>query len=96
MSDWPVIMRAWSDRKNVTASATSSSATISPSGMPASISAFTSSPGMPRSDACQSTYICTGGPHIQLGTTVLTRILSGPNSLARWNIAVSSAPLEAA
>jgi hypothetical protein len=42
------------------------------------------------------TYVCTGGPHIQPGNTVLTRIRCGPNSRAGEYIAEVRAPLEAA
>ncbi len=42
------------------------------------------------------TYACTGGPHIQPGSTVFTRIRSGPSSRASAYIALVSAPFEAA
>src|SRR5215213_9021400 len=88
------MVRARSEQRKIADSATSSSAGISPSGMLAVISPIASSSVMPRSATCHCTYICTGGPHIHVGTTVFTRIFRGPSALARWNIAARSAPFD--
>src|SRR5207245_4564845 len=89
-----VIMRARSDAKNTTASATSPSVGISANGMFAVMPAMICSGGTPCASAVDFTKPSTGGPHIQVGTTVFTRILSGPSSLAKWYTAEISAAFE--
>src|SRR4051812_13381029 len=60
--------------------------------MLAVISPIASSSEMPRSATCHCTYICTGGPPIQVGTTVLTRMRRGARPLAGGGNPAGSRP----
>src|SRR3954463_328755 len=95
-NDCPVIARARSEARNTVASATSASVARSGSAIRSVSRLSTSAPGPFSVCAVNCTYACTGGPHIQPGNTVLTRIRSGPSSRAIEYIALVSAPFEAA
>src|SRR5579871_3142697 len=95
-SVWPVMTEARSEAKNTAALAQSPSGGRKPRGMAETISASCSSMLGPPLAAMASNMPRTGGPSIQPGTTELTRILYGPNSLASTWAAVSSAPFDAA
>src|SRR5690349_14622153 len=95
-SDWPVIDRARSEARKTAASATSPSVASSGSAIRSVSRASTSASDTPSPCAENRTYASTGGPHIQPGSTVLTRIRCGPSSRASEYIALVSAPLDAA